>query len=206
LNGENCAVVTDAGMPCISDPGEELVKLAHAQNIEIQVIPGASAAVSALAVSGLDTSLFSFEGFLAVAKKNRFAQLKQAAENPYTLIFYEAPHKLRKTLRDMLEVFGDRRISVCHELTKIHESVCLTTISEAYKFYKDMDIKGEFVLVIEGKKVEKVSEYTLEESLIEVEKLIADGVKKTDACKIIAEKTGFQKSILYSEINKKPPC
>ncbi|GHU53933.1 ribosomal RNA small subunit methyltransferase I [Clostridia bacterium] len=195
--GENCAVITDAGMPCISDPGEELVKLAHKNNITIQVIPGASAVISALAISGQDTALFSFEGFLSTSKKQRIDHLLNASTKPNTLIFYEAPHKLLRTLQDLLEFLGDRSISVCHELTKIHESVLLTTISEAINYYEKNTIKGEFVLVVEGKKEEKQPQITLDEAKLLVEELIQDGAKRTEACKIIAEKTGFHKAELY---------
>ena len=152
--GEDCAIVTDAGMPCISDPGEELVKLCAEKGIEINVVPGPSAVVSALAVSGLDTSRFAFEGFLSVTKKQRFAHLAEVKNCTSTMIFYEAPHKLLYTLKDMLEYFGDRKISLCRELTKIHEEIFRTTLSQAVEHYTVNKPKGEFVLVIEGAKAE----------------------------------------------------
>ncbi|MFA9380957.1 MAG: 16S rRNA (cytidine(1402)-2'-O)-methyltransferase, partial [Acetanaerobacterium sp.] len=137
LAGEQCAIVTDAGMPCISDPGEDLVRLCRDSGVPIEVVPGPSAVISALAVSGLTTSRFSFEGFLSMAKKARTAHLAEVKDNPRTLIFYEAPHKLCATLADMLRVLGDRRISLARELTKLYEEVRKTTLSEAVAYYAD---------------------------------------------------------------------
>ena len=154
LSGENCAVVSDAGMPCISDPGEDLVRLAAEAGIEVRVVPLANAAISALCVSGLSTSRFCFEGFLSTNRKNRFVHLESLKNDGHTLIFYEAPHKLLATLQDMLLVWGDRRISVVKELTKIHETVRRTTLSEAVAYYTENPPRGEYVLVIEGKQPE----------------------------------------------------
>ena len=154
-SGEVCAIVTDAGMPCISDPGEILVKQAHEKGIRVEVVPGPSAVVSALAISGLSTSRFSFQGFLSTGKKNRFDHLKSVQNHTETLVFYEAPHKLLQTLIDMKEQLGDRKISICHELTKIHESVFLTTLQEAIEYYTDKTPKGEYVLVVCGYEKEK---------------------------------------------------
>lgn len=199
LGGESCAVVTDAGMPCISDPGEDLVRLCAESGIEVCVVPGPTAAMSAVAISGLDTKRFSFEGFLSTTKKNRLEHLQQAAKLNCTMIFYEAPHKLIYTLRDMLEYFGDRKISLCRELTKIHEEVIRTTISGAVEYYSQKTPRGEYVLVIEGAE-EASSELTLDDAVLEVKKLTAKGMKPTDACKFVAKESPFSKSQLYARI------
>ena len=199
--GENAAIVTDAGMPCISDPGEQLVKLCAERGIPIEVVPGPSACVSALAVSGLDTSRFSFEGFLSTQNKQRFSQLASAARKDSTLIFYEAPHKLVKTLEDMLEYLGDRKISLCRELTKIYEEVVRTTISEALELYKQDGNRprGEFVLVVEGCAEQQSEEpQTIESALSRVKELAANGMRPADACREIAKVSPFSKSELYS--------
>lgn len=199
LAGEDCAIVTDAGMPCISDPGEELVKLCAEKGIEINVVPGPSAVVSALAVSGLDTSRFAFEGFLSVTKKQRFAHLAEVKNCTSTMIFYEAPHKLLYTLKDMLEYFGDRKISLCRELTKIHEEIFRTTLSQAVEHYTVNKPKGEFVLVIEGAKAEDILQAeTIEQAYEQVKALVEKGMRGADACKEIAKATGFSKGELYA--------
>lgn len=199
LSGESCAIVTDAGMPCISDPGEDLVKLCYQNGIEVNVVPGPSAVVSALAASGLDTSRFTFEGFLSVTKKQRFSHLAQVKDCTSTMIFYEAPHKLIYTLKDMLEYFGDRKISLCRELTKIHEEVFRTTLSEAVDYYTEHSPKGEFVLVIEGAKAEDLLEAeTIEQAFLQVKDLVSKGMRGADACKEIAKSTGFSKGELYT--------
>jgi 16S rRNA (cytidine1402-2'-O)-methyltransferase len=199
LSGENAAIVTDAGMPCISDPGEDLVKLCAEQGVEINVVPGPSAVVSALAVSGLDTSRFAFEGFLSVTKKQRYAHLAQVKNCTSTMIFYEAPHKLIYTLKDMLEYFGDRKISLCRELTKIHEEAFRTTLSEAVRYYTVNKPKGEFVLVIEGAKAEDILKAeTIEQAYEQVKNLVSKGMRGADACKEIAKSTGFSKGELYA--------
>ncbi len=199
LGGESCAVVTDAGMPCISDPGEDLVKLCAESGVEVCVVPGPTAAMSAVAISGLSTKRFSFEGFLSTTKKNRLEHLQQAAKLNYTMIFYEAPHKLIYTLQDMLEYFGDRKISMCRELTKIHEEVIRTTISGAIEYYSDKTPRGEYVLVIEGAE-EDSAELTLDDAVLEVKKLTAKGMKPTDACKFVAKESPFSKSQLYARL------
>lgn len=152
--GENCAIVTDAGMPCISDPGEDLIKLCEERGIKTVVIPGPSAVISALAVSGLETGRFTFEGFLSVNKKSRNEHLDSLKNEHRTMIFYEAPHKLPQTLRDLYSFFGDRKLIV-RELTKVHEEVIRTTTKYAAENYADGSLKGEFVLVLEGKKQEE---------------------------------------------------
>ena len=199
MSGEDAAIVTDAGMPCISDPGEKLVKLCAQHDVRVEVVPGPSAVVSALAISGLSTSRFRFEGFLSVNKRQRFDHLAQVRDARETLIFYEAPHKLHKTLRDMLEYFGDRRISLCRELTKLHEEVIRTTLSEALEMYPDNRAKGEFVLVIEGAAEEDITEAeTIEQAFEQVKALVEKGVRGTDACREIAKATGFSKGELYA--------
>lgn len=203
IEGENCAIVTDAGMPCISDPGEDLVRLCVERGIEISVVPSPTAAMSALAISGLPTSRFSFEGFLSVTRKQRFSHLEEVKSYKRTLIFYEAPHKLVPTLCDMLEVFGDRRISLCRELTKIHEEVIRGKISEMIYYYKEKSPKGEYVLVIEGAPDEEPEkELTLEDAAAMAQKLIDDGIKGSEACKQIAKSTGFPKSEIYALLMK----
>lgn len=198
-SGQNAAIVTDAGMPCISDPGEKLVKLCAENDIKVEVVPGPSAVISALAISGLGTSRFRFEGFLSVNKRQRFDHLAQVKNAQETLIFYEAPHKLHKTLRDMLEYFGDRKISLCRELTKLHEEVVRTTLSEAVKLYPDKGVKGEFVLVIEGASEDEViAPETIEQAFEQVQILVEKGVRGADACKEIAKATGFSKGELYA--------
>lgn len=199
LSGENAAIVTDAGMPCISDPGELLVKLCAENDIKVEVVPGPSAVVSALAISGLSTSRFQFEGFLSTAKKQRFEHLAAVKNCTNTLIFYEAPHKMENTLKDMLEYLGDRKISLCRELTKLHEEVIRTTIAEALAFYSENKPKGEFVLVIEGANEEEISPAeTIEQAFEQVKELVGKGMRGADACKQIAKATGFSKGELYS--------
>ena len=199
--GENAAIVTDAGMPCISDPGELLVKMCAERGIKVEVVPGPSAVVSALAISGLGTKNFQFEGFLSVTKKQRSEHLASVAKSTHTLIFYEAPHKLQNTLEDMLKFFGDRKISLCRELTKMHEEVIRTTLSQAVEMYKDVKPKGEFVLVIEGANESELSAAeTIDEALEQVRALVEKGMRGADACKQIAKATGFSKGELYTKL------
>ncbi|MBQ9863027.1 MAG: 16S rRNA (cytidine(1402)-2'-O)-methyltransferase [Lachnospiraceae bacterium] len=200
LSGESCAIVTDAGMPCISDPGEDLVKLCYQNGIEVNVVPGPSAVVSALAVSGLDTSRFTFEGFLSVTKKQRFSHLAQVKDCTSTMIFYEAPHKLIYTLKDMLEYFGDRKISLCRELTKIHEEVIHTTLKDAQSLYDEQSPKGEFVVVIEGAK-EVISENFWDNLTISehIESYLKSGEDIKEAIKKVAKDRGLPKREVYNE-------
>jgi 16S rRNA (cytidine1402-2'-O)-methyltransferase len=204
MSGESCAVVSDAGMPCISDPGEDLIRLCIENDVPVEVVPGPTAMASAAALSGLPVSRFTFEGFLAVAKKQRYAHLEGVAKETRTLIFYEAPHKLLNTLTDMLKYLGDRRISICHELTKVHEDVFRTTLSESVEYYSDKTPKGEFVLVVEGYDFKKeLSEITLDDAVNEAKRLIESGMKAVDACKEAAKTTGFKKSEIYSGIQER---
>lgn len=202
LAGKNYAVVTDAGMPCISDPGEDLVRLCAEHGIPVEVVPGPSAVISALAVSGLVTSRFSFEGFLSTTKKSRFEHLHSLKSYPNTMIFYEAPHKLCATLKDMLDVFGDRKISLARELTKIHEEVVRTTLSEAVARYEQTPPKGEFVLVLEGAPLKTEDAMSFEDAVVLMQTLIDGGTPPAQAAKEAAHASGFKKNELYREIVK----
>lgn len=199
--GEDCAVVTDAGMPCISDPGALLVQQCIAQQIPMQVVPGPSAVISALAISGQDTGRFCFEGFLSVSKKSRQAHLEQLRNETRTMVFYEAPHKLLNTLKDFYAYFGDRSISICRELTKIHEEMTKTTIGAAVEYYEANPPRGEFVLVVSGAaKAETAEEMTLEEALDVIRKRVANGERAADVCKEMAGKSAFSKRELYQAL------
>lgn len=199
--GENCAIVTDAGMPCISDPGEDLVKLCEERGIKTVVIPGPSAVISALAVSGLSTGRFTFEGFLSVNKKSRTDHLKSLANEHRTMIFYEAPHKLPQTLRDLYASFGDRKLTIVREITKIHEEVIRTTTKNAAENLSDGSVKGEIVLVLEGApQIDDTEEFTLEYAVETAKKLIENGARATDAAKEAAALTGFKKNEIYKEL------
>lgn len=200
--GENCALVTDAGMPAISDPGADLVALCAQNNITVEVVPGPCAAVSALALSGLDTGRFCFEGFLSVNKKSRLEHLETVKNDSHTLIFYEAPHKLRSTLRDMLKILGNRRISLVREMTKIHEEVLRTTLAEAVEYYNINSPRGEYVLVIEGSSsAPENPENDSESPSISAEELvslyISQGMTRPEAVKRTAKETGINRSELY---------
>ncbi len=201
MAGENGGIVTDAGMPCISDPGEVLVKLCAENGIDVKVVPGPSAVVSAVALSGLSVRRFTFEGFLPVPKKERAGRLELLRNETAVMVFYEAPHKLKATLADLSECFGgERRISLCRELTKIHEEVLRMTLSEAVEYYNSNEPRGEFVLVVEGKNDDDSDNITIEQALAQVNKLIEMGEKPTDACKAVAKETGFKKSELYAAL------
>ncbi len=199
LAGESCALVSDAGMPAISDPGEMLVAQCAERDIPVYVVPGPSAVVSALAVSGLPTGRFTFEGFLSVNKKSRREHLAEVRSEKRTMIFYEAPHKLLSTLKDMLEAFGDRRIAIVRELTKIHEEVKRTTLEKAVEFYTENPPKGEFVLVIEGAQEADNSEktYSLEEAAELARENMEKGMSASEAAKAAGAVTGFKKGEIY---------
>lgn len=195
--GESCALVTDAGMPAISDPGEDLVRMCAEGGVEVLSVPGPSALISALALSALPTGRFCFEGFLSTANKSRREHLEGLKSEKRTMIFYEAPHKLLRTLEDMKGVFGaERRISLCRELTKLHEEALRTTLGAAVEHYTQTPPKGEFVLVIDGAP-DAESEYTLEDALALTEKYIAEGLGRKAACKKTAAETGFSVNTLY---------
>lgn len=196
--GETCAVVSDAGMPCISDPGEDLVRICGEAGIETVVVPGPSAAVAALAISGLSTSRFTFEGFLSTNRSSRAAHLDSLRSEERTMIFYEAPHKLTATLEDLRAAFGgDRRISIGRELTKLHEEILRTDLDGALAHFRERPPKGEFVLILEGKPPEK-TELTFEEALERGRALLESGMKPTDAARQAARESGFPKAELYN--------
>ena len=198
LAGESCALVTDAGTPAISDPGEELVAQCAAQDITVVPIPGACAFVNALAVSGLPTGRFTFEGFLPMNKKNRRAHLDSLRREERTMIFHEAPHKLQATLRDLQEAFGpERRISLCRELTKLHEEVRRTTLGEAADYYSANPPKGEFVLVVEGAPHSEKEACTMEDGLALAERLREEGASTRDAVKEAAAACKLSRKALY---------
>lgn len=202
LAGESCAVITDAGMPCISDPGEELVWLCGTHGVETVVVPGPSAVVSAVAVSGLATGRFCFEGFLTMNKTGRLAHLEALRGEERTLVFYEAPHKLSATLRDMLGAWGERRITLCRELTKLHEEVIRTTLTEVVARYgrEDSKPRGEFVLVVEGAPVKAEDTPDFEAAVGMVRALMARGEGVSGAAKEIARATGHKKGDLYRAV------
>ena len=199
LNGEHCALVTDAGTPAISDPGEELVALCAANDVTVVSIPGPCALVTALAASGQPTGRFTFEGFLAMNKKNRRRHLEQLKDEERTMIFYEAPHKLLATLNDFQSAFGrERSISLCREMTKLHEEVLRMTLAEAVQYYENNQPKGEFVLVLHGAEPQQEQELTVEDGLEQVEKLKAEeGLSLRDAVKRVAKEMGFSRNELY---------
>ena len=196
--GESCALVTDAGTPAVSDPGEELVALCAAAGVEVISLPGPCALTVALSVSGLPTGRFTFEGFLPLNKKNRRARLEGLAAEERTMIFYEAPHKLTATLQDLADAFGpDRPISLCRELTKLHEEVRRTTLGEAAAWYQENTPKGEFVLVVRGAEPVQAQEATLEDGLAMVDKLREEGLSLRDAVKRSAKELGLARNQLY---------
>lgn len=196
LAGESCAIVTDAGMPCISDPGEDLVGICAAAGVEIVVVPGPSAAISALALSGMPSGRFCFEGFLTVNKSGRIKHLEQLRHEERTMIFYEAPHKLMATLKDMLNIFGDRRISVCRELTKLHEQTLRTTLSGAVEYFNQNQPRGEFVLVIHGAE-QSYEQPTLKQAAELARELTGTGMPASAAAKQAAAQTGHKKGDIY---------
>ncbi|MBQ8798417.1 MAG: 16S rRNA (cytidine(1402)-2'-O)-methyltransferase [Lachnospiraceae bacterium] len=203
LEGKNIAVITDAGMPGISDPGEELVKMAYEAGVTVTVLPGACACVTALTLSGLPTRRFCFEAFLPSDKKERREVLEELKGETRTIVLYEAPHRLIKTLAELLEVLGDRRLTICRELTKKHEEAFQTTFSEALSFYEENEPKGECVLVVEGadreamKKEEQESflQLSLEEHM---ERYLSQGMSKKDAMKAVAADRGVSKREIYA--------
>ena len=201
LSGQTCALVTDAGMPAISDPGEDLICECHESGIEVESVPGPTAFATALALSGMPSGRFCFEGFLSVNKPSRKQHLDEIKNERRTMIFYEAPHKLIKTLNDMYEVFGERKIAIVREITKIHETVMRTSFSEAIEFYKSNEPRGEYVLIIEGAKEEKII-YTLDDAVKLAKKLAEDGQPSSAAAKEAAKITGIKKSDIYKQMLK----
>lgn len=206
--GKNISLVTDAGTPAISDPGEDLVKMCIAEGIQVVPVPGAVAFVNALIISGMDTGRFCFEGFLSVNKKSRREHLLSLKDERRTMIFHEAPHKLKNTLADFLENFGNRRISLVKELTKVHEKCFATTLEDAVKYFENEPPKGEYVLVLEGKSdkeaADEAAEKFTEMSVCEhVDMLIGEGMDKKEAVKEVAAQRGLPKREVYNEYVRK---
>ena len=201
LAGESCALVTDAGSPAISDPGEDLVALCANAGVCVCAIPGPCAAVTALSVSGLPTGRFCFEGFLSTNKKSRREHLDSLKSERRTMIFYEAPHKLQNTLKDLTDAFGpERRISLCRELTKLHEQILRMTLGEALAYYTENDPRGEYVLILEGAAEASVEALTLEDAVSLALERIASGASKKDAVREVSRETGFPKNALYDAV------
>lgn len=203
LAGESCALVTDAGSPAISDPGEDLVRLCAKAGVTVTAIPGPCAAITALSISALPTGRFTFEGFLSTAKKSRFAHLDSLRAEQRTMIFYEAPHKLTGTLADLRQVFGGtRRICLCRELTKLHEEALRMTLDEAVAYYESQVPRGEYVLIVEGAREAAEPAVTQDDAVARVQALITQGYSKKDAVRQVAAETGFPKNALYDAVLK----
>ena len=202
LAGETCALVTDAGTPAISDPGEDLVRLCGENNIAVEAVPGCCAAICALAVSGLPTGRFTFEGFLSANKKERRTALLRLQGEERTMVFHEAPHKLRATLSDMAEILGDRPVALCRELTKLHEETLRTTLSAAVALYAEREPRGEYVLVVAGAQPMEEPAVTLEEGVSRVQRLREDGIKMKEAVRSVAGQTALNKNELYDAVLK----
>ena len=198
--GEDCAIVTDAGMPAISDPGRELVQQCHEKGIQVVSVPGPPAFATALAISGMDTGRFTFEGFLSVSKKSRFEHLDEIKDEKRTMVFYEAPHKLASTLADLYSALGNREIAIVREITKIHEEVIKTTLKDANELYGDGHLKGEMVLIIEGKNQETEQEITLDDAVKKAAALVQSGMTMSRAAKEAAASSPFKKSDIYKEL------
>lgn len=203
LAGESCALVTDAGSPAISDPGEDLVRLCAEAGVTVTAIPGPCAAITALSISALPTGRFTFEGFLSTAKKSRFAHLDSLRAEQRTMIFYEAPHKLTGTLADLRQVFGGtHRICLCRELTKLHEEALRMTLDEAVAYYESQAPRGEYVLIVEGAQEAAEPAVTQDDAVARVQALITQGYSKKDAVRQVAAETGFPKNALYDAVLK----
>ena len=202
LEGENIALISDAGMPGISDTGEEVIKQAIENNIEIEVLPGATASITALVGSGLETAKFAFEGFLDRDKKRRREQLEEIKHEKRTIIFYESPHRLKDTLKDMLKILGNRSISINRELTKKYQEIIRNDIQGCIDIFNEREVKGEFVLIVEGFKgeIEKVCEYDHLNERDYVQKLIEEGITKKDAIKIVCKERKLKKDIVYKQV------
>ena len=199
-NGESCALVTDAGMPAISDPGEDIVRLCAEVGVPVTAVPGCCAAVTALALSALTTGRFAFEGFITTNRHDRRERLTTLKYEERTMIFYEAPHKLRQTLDDILEFMGDRKITLCREMTKLNEEIIRTTVSEAVELYREKNPKGEYVLVLEGGiKEDKADEFPADPEE-HVKMYESQGMKRMDAIKAAAKDRGVSKGVLYKEL------
>ncbi len=203
LDGESCALISDAGTPAISDPGEDMVRLCAEKNVPVTSIPGACAAITALTLSGLDSRRFAFEGFISGSKSEIKSYLNELKNEKRTLIFYEAPHRLTDTLEELFEAFGDRKISLCREITKLNEEIMRTSLSSAVKYYSENSPRGEYVLVIEGQK-DSGDIFWKDMSVREqVEHYMSLGMEKMDAIKETARERGVGKSKIYKELIEK---
>lgn len=197
-DGNSVALVSDAGMPCISDPGVYLVQRCYEQGIPVESVPCCNAAIAAVAISGIDTSRFAFEGFLPVDKKERRRRLEETAKLPHTLIYYEAPHKLRQTLSDLAEAIGgDRSAALCRELTKLHEEVLRGTLTELSAMYDAAEPRGEYVIVIEGAAPQQQEAMTIEQAAELARSYAGGGMKLSEACKTAAQAAGVSRKELY---------
>lgn len=200
LEGNNIALVSDAGMPCISDPGAVLVSKCRDRGIPVEVIPGCNAAVAAVAVSGLEVDRWVFEGFLPVPKKERSERLNEVKSLTHAIVFYEAPHKIKQTLCDLNEALGgERRAALCRELTKLHEEVIRGTLGELSHYYDDMEPRGEYVIVVKGVQAAQ-KEFTHEQAVQLAKQLIDGGEKLSDACREAARATGIPKRDIYAAL------
>lgn len=199
-NGENGVLVSDAGLPAISDPGEDLARLCYEQGIPVGIVPGPCALVTALAVSGMPSGRFTFEGFLSMNKRSRKEHLASLKNETRTMIFYEAPHKLPATLKDLLATLGDRPVALVRELTKIHEEVIRTTLSAAVEKYETESPRGEFVVIVGGGEKQPEAVFTLEQAIEMAKKLVKDGESPSFAAKTVAAQTGCKKNDIYREI------
>lgn len=202
LAGESCALVTDAGTPAISDPGEDLVRLCGENGVTVEAIPGCCAAICALAVSGLPTGRFTFEGFLSANKKERRTALLKLKCEERTMVFHEAPHKLRATLADMAEILGDRPAALCRELTKLHEETLRTTLLQAAELYREKEPRGEYVLVVAGAQPVEEPAVSLEEGVRQVQRLREAGMKMKEAVRTVSAQTELNKNDLYEAVLK----
>ena len=202
LAGESCALVTDAGTPAISDPGEGLVRLCGENGVTVEAIPGCCAAICALAVSGLPTGRFTFEGFLSANKKERRTALLKLKNEERTVVFHEAPHKLRATLADMAEILGDRPAALCRELTKLHEETLRTTLLQAVELYREKEPRGEYVLVVAGAQPTEEPAVSLEEGVRQVQRLREAGIKMKEAVRTVSAQTELNKNDLYEAVLK----
>ncbi len=202
LAGESCALVTDAGTPAISDPGEGLVRLCGENGVTVEAIPGCCAAICAMAVSGLPTGRFTFEGFLSANKKERRTALLKLKNEERTMVFHEAPHKLRATLADMAEILGDRPAALCRELTKLHEETLRTTLLQAVELYREKEPRGEYVLVVAGAQPTEEPAISLEEGVRQVQRLREAGIKMKEAVRTVSAQTELNKNDLYEAVLK----
>ncbi|MBQ9945899.1 MAG: 16S rRNA (cytidine(1402)-2'-O)-methyltransferase [Clostridia bacterium] len=201
LSGENCALVTDAGMPAISDPGQDLVRLCHESGIKVNTVPGPSAIITALALSGLEVSRFTFEGFLTGNKPKRREHLEEIKTERKTMVFYEAPHKLAATIHDLYETLGDRRIALIKELTKIHENIEFGTLKEFDGKYNFVKLKGEYVIIIEAKTKEETEKEEEKPDPVELaKKYVKEGLSVNEAAKRAAKETNSKKSDIYRQL------